>query len=266
MGEMAGSRKVGLFGVPEQVAVERGLAEFRAGRPVIIASRQGSVLALPVDGMSDASLAAFRQLCLPARPCLLVTARRARVLGIDCEGPSGVAIGDLHNAAGIFSLAADGQRIRQVEVMPAGRHAEAAIALAKLALRLPALLVAPATAAVQATDPPLITVAAEAISPFRQAATESLAVASEASIPLNGGIQARFVVFRDGLGGTPIAVIVGKPDLAQPVAVRLHSACLTGDVLARAAAIAATSCGLRSRNWSSMGAASFFIWSRRAAD
>jgi len=40
----------------------------------------------------------------------------------------------------------------------------------------------------------------------------------------------RFVVFRDGLGGTPVAVIVGKPDLTQPVPVRLHSACLTGDV------------------------------------
>jgi GTP cyclohydrolase II len=32
------------------------------------------------------------------------------------------------------------------------------------------------------------------------------------------------------MGGTPIAVVVGKPDLAQPVPVRLHSACLTGDV------------------------------------
>ena len=27
-----------------------------------------------------------------------------------------------------------------------------------------------------------------------------------------------------------VAIIVGKPDLAQPVAVRLHSACLTGDL------------------------------------
>jgi len=37
-------------------------------------------------------------------------------------------------------------------------------------------------------------------------------------------------VFRDGSGGTPIALFVGSPDLAQPVPVRLHSACLTGDV------------------------------------
>src|SRR4029450_2744060 len=50
------------------------------------------------------------------------------------------------------------------------------------------------------------------------------------AIPLNGGLQARFVVFRDAIGGTPIAVIVGKPDLTRSVLVRIHSACLTGDV------------------------------------
>jgi GTP cyclohydrolase II len=38
------------------------------------------------------------------------------------------------------------------------------------------------------------------------------------------------LVFRDGSGGTPIAVVVGSPDPTQPVPVRLHSACLTGDV------------------------------------
>jgi len=58
----------------------------------------------------------------------------------------------------------------------------------------------------------------------------ALAVAAEATIPLHGGFPARFVIFRDWMGGTPIAVIVGKPDFAQPVPVRLHSACLTGDV------------------------------------
>ena len=38
------------------------------------------------------------------------------------------------------------------------------------------------------------------------------------------------MVFRDAVGGGSVAVIVGKPDLPEPVPVRLHSACLTGDV------------------------------------
>ena len=49
-------------------------------------------------------------------------------------------------------------------------------------------------------------------------------------VPLHGGISTRFVVFRDSIGGGSVAIIVGEPDLSKPVPVRLHSACLTGDV------------------------------------
>jgi GTP cyclohydrolase II len=231
VGDMSASGKSGLFGTPKQVAVERSIAEFRSGRPVIVVSGGETVAVLPVDGMTDEGLAAFRLLCAPARPHLLITARRARALGLDGAGPAGLAIGDLHDAAAIFSLASDTQVTRRLDVVPAGETAGASIELAKLAQRLPALLVGDGTAErVSASDPRLMTVAADAVAKFRQAAIASLAVAAEATIPLNGGFPARFVIFRDGMGGTPIAVVVGKPDLAQPVAVRLHSACLTGDV------------------------------------
>jgi GTP cyclohydrolase II len=95
---------------------------------------------------------------------------------------------------------------------------------------LPALLVAPAGAAAASFDPPLITVAAAAVTPFRELALATLTVASEAQVPLHGGQAARFVVFRDVVGGTATAVIVGAPDFLRPVPVRMHSACLTGDV------------------------------------
>jgi GTP cyclohydrolase II len=229
--DMAGSSMSGLFGTPTQVAVERGLAEFRSGRPVILTLGEERTLALPVDGMTDQGLIVFRQLCAPARPRLLITARRARALGLDAVGPTGLAIGDLYNRAAVFSLAADAQVTRQLEVIPTGETAPAAIELAKLAQLLPALLFCEAgTKATNASEAPLVTVAADAVAQFRRGASESLAVVAEAAIPLNGGSPARFVIFRDAVGGTPVAVIVGKPDLAQPVAVRLHSACLTGDV------------------------------------
>src|SRR5262244_477028 len=138
---MAGSETSGLFGTPKQVAVERGLAEFRSGRPVIVTSADERAVALPVDGMTDERLASFRLLCAPERPHLLVTARRARALGLDRDAPTGLAIGDLHDAAAIFSLAADAQVTRRLDVVPAGETAAAAIELAKLAHRLPALLI-----------------------------------------------------------------------------------------------------------------------------
>jgi GTP cyclohydrolase II len=228
---MVTSGRSGLFGAPKQVGVERGLAEFRSGRPVIVTSAVEAVVLLPVDGMSDDRLAAFRLLCVPGRPHLLVTARRARALGLDRAAPTGLAIDDRADAAAIFSLAADAQVSRALDVTPACETAGAAIELAKLAQRLPALLVGDAGApAVRACNPPLMVVAADAVAPFRCAIVESLTVVAEATIPLNSGLPARFVVFRDGIGGTPVAIIVGSPDLAQPVPVRLHSACLTGDV------------------------------------
>jgi GTP cyclohydrolase II len=228
---MGGSSTSGLFGAAEIIAVERGLAEFRCGRPVILKSGEGSVAALPVDGMTDEALASFRRLCAPGRPHLLITARRARALGLEGAGPTGLAVGDLHDRAAIFSLAADAQVTRRLDVVPSGNTATAAIELAKLAQLLPALLVCEqAGKAAAASEIPLVSVAADAVAEFRRTAARSLAVVAESAIPLNGGIAARFVIFRDALGGTPVAVIVGKPDLAQAVSVRLHSACLTGDV------------------------------------
>src|SRR5262249_5652590 len=183
---MAGSETSGLFGTPKQVAVERGLAEFRSGRPVIVISADQRVVALPVDGMTDQGLASFRTLCAPGRPRLLVTARRARALGLDAGGPTGLAIGDLHNAAAIFPLAAEAQVTRHPQVVAASETAPAAIDLAKPAQLLPALLVADGrTATVDASDPPLVSVAADAVAQFQHAAIASLAVVAETAIPLN---------------------------------------------------------------------------------
>jgi GTP cyclohydrolase II len=228
-GNVAGNSD--LLGQPDHVRVERGIAEFRSGRPVIISGGSVKVLALPVDGMTDARLASFRRLCAPAVPYLVVTARRAQALGRPGSGPIGLALKE-ENAADIVALAADARVERGLDVVAAGPVADAAIELAKLAQRLPALLISDAATAAPC-DPPLVTLTADAIAGFRRSAIESLAVAAEADVPLNalkGGVPARFVIFRDAIGGSSVAVIVGTPNLAEPVPLRLHSACLTGDV------------------------------------
>jgi GTP cyclohydrolase II len=138
-----------------------------------------------------------------------------------------LAIGEVLDAAAIFALAADPRARRRLHPVPLGAGADAAIELAKLAHRLPALLIGPQPAR---NDLPFVNVAAAAVSRFRRAAAESVAIAAEATVPLNGGLSARFIVFRERTGESPVAVVVGKPDFAQSVAVRLHSSCLTGDV------------------------------------
>ena len=225
------STRTALMGLPQHVAVERALSEFRCGRPVIMTDSDERTIALPVDGMSDEQLAAFRQLCAPALLRLVVTERRADSLGLAAAGPVALTIDEADGAAEILALAVDAQVARSLDGVAPGPTADAAIELAKVAQRLPALLVAPIGEAAAANcEPPLITIAAQAVAPFREAALGTLTVASEAHVPLNGELSARFVVFRDVIGGTATAVIVGAPDFSQPVPVRMHSACLTGDV------------------------------------
>jgi GTP cyclohydrolase II len=223
----------GVFGSPDRVLVKRGLAEFRSGRPVVFSSETAKFLiALPVDGLDEARLHAFEHLCAPAQLRLVVTARRARALGIESDGPVALKLANGIDAAAIYSLVADADPDESAALEGAAdERAAAAIELAKIAQRLPALLVADLVSPTAALiEPPLIVVGAEAVMKFRRDDVHSLEIAGEAKVPLQGGLSTRFVVFRDAVGGGSAAVIVGEPDFSKPVPVRLHSACLTGDV------------------------------------
>jgi GTP cyclohydrolase II len=132
-------------------------------------------------------------------------------------------------AAAILALAADANATHSGEAKTAGVAATAAVELAKLSQGLPAVLVA-AVAPSLAVKHDIVTVDALAVAQFGDEAIRSLTISSNADVPLDSGRRARFVVFRDAMGGSQTAIIVGKPDLSKPVLVRLHSACLTGDV------------------------------------
>ena len=220
-----------LFGTREQVGVGRGLAEFRAGRPIVVTSSSETLLCLPVEGLVKERLAAFRALCAPIAPRLVLTSLRARSLGIDADDPVALELMSDVDANMILALVADATSDHVFVPEPAGPAATAAIDLVKLAQVLPAVLVAETTATiVNAYNPAIVTVDAGAVARFREKAAQSLTIAGEAFVPLSSGVRTRFVVFRDAFGDDPVAVIVGTPDLSKPVPVRIHSACLTGDV------------------------------------
>lgn len=214
----------------DHVAVDRGCAEFRSGRPVIVVAGDETVLSLPVEGLSASRLTAFTKLSAPNFPQLAITARRARALCLDVAEPIALKLSADVGAEAILSLAADAKIDRAIEAAPAGAAAGASIELAKLALGLPAVLAAPAPACAIASDFPIVTVKAEAVANFRRDVVRSLRVSAEADMPLQGGLSARFVVFSDAIGGGSAAAIIGRPDPTRPVLVRVHSACLTGDV------------------------------------
>lgn len=111
------------------------------------------------------------------------------------------------------------------ELGPHAQAAAAAIRLAKRAALLPALFAVEAEGAPPASR---LVADAQAILQWRRA--PRLRIVSRAKLPLDGGPDSRVISFRPSDGGLEhLALLIGTPG-AVPL-VRLHSACLTGDVL-----------------------------------
>jgi GTP cyclohydrolase II len=101
--------------------------------------------------------------------------------------------------------------------------AAAALRLARLAGLLPAFFVA-ATAAV-----PAVTVDAQAIADYDS--PTGLVIAARARLPIAAAEQTDIVAFRSRDDAIEhVALVIGAPS-GQPPLVRVHSECLTGDVL-----------------------------------
>ncbi len=106
--------------------------------------------------------------------------------------------------------------------LPGGDAAKAAMELARLAGLLPAFLVVDAECAQDHVT--LADVAAFT-------STGNLVIAARAKLPVAASHDARIIAFRSDADATEhIALVLGLRDDSPPV-VRLHSECLTGDVL-----------------------------------
>ncbi len=230
MNEAQTASSPALFGSLRHTSVSRGLGEFRARRPVFFTAKGEKMLALPVEGLDELRLAEFMALCGPVEPQLIVTERRALALGLDASTPMALRLPADIDAGAILALVTDATNDRKPSARPASPAAAAAIHLVKISQSLPAVLAANLTAHSIAREENVVRVEADAVADFADHATRSLTLASEASVPLNSGTPTRFIVFQDAVGDSQAAIVVGDPDFANPVPVRLHSACLTGDV------------------------------------
>ena len=104
--------------------------------------------------------------------------------------------------------------------------ARAAIALVKHAGLIPAVYAVPLAGADVAVSCP--SEAALALPP----AVVRVRISSRARLPLASAEDTQVVAFRPADGGPEhLALVIGNPNVTQPVLARLHSSCLTGDVL-----------------------------------
>ena len=216
------------FGKRGQADVQRAIAEFLAGRPVILTDAACPPrLVLPVDALS--LLDELRGLA--AGPlALIVSGRRAEMLGAQGLRAATLRLPASATQARGMELACAGSVADAGPLERGDRVAEAAVELAKLSQLLPAVVAGPL--ADGATIEGLLRVDAVDALSYRAGHAGSLRRVSTAPVPLRAASDCELTVFRDEFGQSWSMIRVGRPDTRAAVPVRLHSACLTGDAFA----------------------------------
>jgi len=231
------------------LSVERAMGELRRGRPVVVRGGGGhTVLALAAEAMSPESLQQLHDIAGSA-PALAVTARRAAVLGLAesagkiaiVSGLGGLSADEIAALANPLIEAGVSPELRDrlnvtVRTEPGHDCASASVSLSKLARLLPAAV----TAQIDDVDDVMawanrhdfLSVDTGDVFQYEGAASRNLKRVAEARVPISDAHDTRIVAFRPSDGGREhLAIIVGHPDPAEPVLVRLHSECFTGDLL-----------------------------------
>lgn len=223
-------------------AVARAVAELRRGDPVVVEAADGTFLVRAAEGVTARDLARMKALA-GAAPRLAVTGTRCRALalGVAPEAqavllstPRGLPAERMRSLAGPDADApVDGVA---AEPVAGGGGIAAGVLLAKLARLLPAVAVAALRGAggpsgfAAAND--LMAVRAGDVADYHTHAARTLTLVGEARVPLEGAEATRVLAFRPADGGIEhLAIMIGEPDPARPVLVRIHSECFTGDLL-----------------------------------
>ncbi|MGI4875894.1 MAG: GTP cyclohydrolase II [Janthinobacterium lividum] len=219
------------------IDVGRAVDELRRGQPVRVTSDGGDLDILAVELADAATLDAFER---GGRAGLVLTHRRAALLHIvNQRAAAGSAVVWVERPAWL-DLAATVATADPVgdlgmpfkgpfRTVDPGSRADAAAAgirLAKLGGLLPAVLAVAATA----DAPGRLAVAATSVAGYARA--DRLRIVTRARLPLAAEADTEVVAFRPAEGGPEhLALLIGHVAVDAPVLTRLHSACLTGDLL-----------------------------------
>src|SRR5947207_15238274 len=239
-------------------AVERALAELRRGGIVVLRDDDGQGgLVIAAESCGPRALQRLLGLAQNA-PVLVTTRRRAEAIGMEIpphiagglgqtnkpitlDLPEGVPVDIILQPHETGPDAARHVALRHLSrpiASHAPRIAETAIELAKLARLLPAVVLGPLSRDPGnkrrdwAREQDLIYVDAADVLGYEDTAARNLQQVAQAHVPLEGAENARILAWRPSDGGKEhLAIVVGEIDPTEPVLIRLHSECFTGDIL-----------------------------------
>jgi GTP cyclohydrolase II len=228
------------------IAVDRALGELRRGGMVVISSGPAAtgrhVLVQAAEAATPQSLEQLTALA-GSVPILAITRRRAAALQLPVS--QGV-VAALQVPDGTYA-----QEVRDIADplstisfrMPPFAHPDpeserclaAAVELTKLARLLPAALTATivlngGTITEWLSNNDIVAAEVDDVAAYQANAARTLKPVSQARVPLAGAEDARIVAYRPSDGGIEhLAIVIGEPK--EPVLIRLHSECFTGDLL-----------------------------------
>jgi GTP cyclohydrolase II len=221
-----------LTGNPREIAVDRALAELRSGRPVLLTAGREMSLILCAEIIEDPMLDAIMTLS-GGEARLVLAPKRLRALGHDSAAAGVIPLGALRSDHIHDLISQTHARLRGVTPEPAGALDESALELMRMALLLPAVISVTLPEESELLTAGIVSIDTEAMKHYRAQCINTPRIVSRAPVPLDDIGDTEFVVFRGGEGmRDQVAVVIGNPSPDDPVYVRLHSACLTGDLFA----------------------------------
>lgn len=228
--------------------VERAIFDLRRGLPVVVIAGDSRVLVQAIEGAGEATLSQLagqagttpslvlsrHRLAVLGEPAPSSPARLPLTAGTDRQRLVDLAFGIAPEASVGHEQLADWRRALE----PAQAADRAALALMRRALLIPAALVARVSetqrSSVEArmAAGTWLAVQADQAEQCREGGVGMLQRVSEARIPLADAFDCRFILFREPNGlREHVAVVIGAQDnVESAVPLRLHSACLTGDL------------------------------------
>ena len=230
----------GSSGEPDWRQVHRTVAELRRGAPIALGDAARRLIVLAAETAEPAAVEEVLRRSDGAPVLLLARRRAATVLGRELDEttrltalavqPAALNAGLLRSLADPTLAQSTPEALRpSLADAPLPPGATAAVQLAKIARLLPAVLVVPAS---EDGAVGLVRVEAADIEAYPDALSAGLRRVAEAAVPLASAPDARVIAFRPLDGGIEhLAIVVGRPELQTAPLVRVHSACLTGDLL-----------------------------------
>mgnify|MGYP003323483147 FL=1 len=235
--------------------VERAISDLRRGALILLFDplKRTAAIIQAAELSTAKGLELISQLA-GSEPSVVITNRRSAAIRLNTETrqvisvsiPSQGGIELVHRLANPIFESQDGfdpidqKELDNLPVVPEASDglAPKAVQLVKFARLLPSVILSRIPYAEMtrlsgwSKSDSLLAVDARLIDSLPEMRAQRLVKAVSAQVPLIDSEETRLIAFRPVDGGEEhVAIVIGDPDVTQGVLVRLHSQCLTGDLL-----------------------------------